>query len=683
MTRTFSITSVLLCLSIFSNVSNAAENTFSDPYAKVHSSKLANGLKVVIAPNDDAKTFQIKVRVDGGVFNEEEGKAGTAHLLEHYLFTDAKAEKDMTYLEVIKEKGGSGNAMTMPKATVYYATVPGNLAPWLVGVFGKILFGKSFDEERVQQAKGPVFLEIGRPNIFDYITYPLQSLWPDFARPSDFWQTEFGIREPMRRISADKIQTAGLTSDDLKRFYEREYFPGNMTVFLAGKFDESTLIDQVGNDFGKEPKREGRGWVDPLPKARKGVYFRSEVTSGVPHIEVGTKVANVSLEDEIVGRTYLEYLAHRLMKELRNVRGETYTVRPEIALKKGSGSLTVKFEAPQSEYQQNLKYVTDLIDHETRRGEFTKALFDEAKALSVKGYQRIDHDSGTMMYMAERADFIEKDYGLQSGHVDDYQAVSNLTYEDFDHRLKVLFAEDMEIKDLSEPPLFFRFESLIMMVLAFAFWMRFSRFVFAKQFAHNQIRWVRKMSYPPAYSLQFLSTVALLVVSALIYGAMDVFWLKADFLLHSFLVSDYLFSVVLLGLVLLSAQCLFAILARKVMVVGDSFWIKSLGYYSSKIGLDEIEKVEVCSPLSVLFSPHTLLQIKYRYYYYDICFWKKGLLVCLKNGRSHFIGVRSAEEAASEIRLLIEKHGSKPTRERLTFQLLPDTSRKKRLTAVS
>jgi predicted Zn-dependent peptidase len=111
-----------LLVSLFAqNMSFAAETPFADPYAKVRSFRLANGLKVIVAPNEDSKTFQIKVRVDAGTFNEEPNKAGTAHLLEHYLFTDAKSEKDMTYLEVIKEKGGSGNAYEEAKPQRYTA----------------------------------------------------------------------------------------------------------------------------------------------------------------------------------------------------------------------------------------------------------------------------------------------------------------------------------------------------------------------------------------------------------------------------------------------------------------------------------------------------------------------------------------------------------------------------------
>jgi zinc protease len=656
MIRLLPFVTVLSLITLLPNASQASEKVLSDPYENVRSLTMPNGIKVVLAPSKEAKTFQIKVRVNGGIFNEEQGKAGTAHLLEHYLFTDAKFEKNMTYLEVIKEKGGSGNAWTSTKETVYHATVPGELAPWLVGTFGNLLFQKTFDESRVQQAKGPVFLEIGRPSVFDYLTQALQSLWPDFARPEDFWQTEFGLRDPMRKTSADKIQTEALTSGDLKRFYDREYYPGNMTVFLAGNFQEPELLSLLEGDHWNEPKREGFGWVDPTPKARRGDYYRSEVTSGVPKIEIGTKVAGISLVDELVGRAYTDYLSHRLMKELRNVRGETYTVVPKIDFKKGFGYMSVEFEAPQSDYRTNLKYVRDLIDQETRRGQFTRAMFDEAIDLTLKGYRRMDHDTSSMMYMADRIDHIERDYDFKNGHQTDYQVVKGLTYEDFNRRLNHLFAGDMKVEDLEEPPVFFRFESLVLMILAFGFWMRVSRIVFAKKFAHDELRWVRKVSYPPAYCLQFTATIFVLILSSVLYGGVAVLWMRTNFLQRSFLISDYLFTIIWLGMVLFSAQFVFARFGRKVMVVGDSLWIKSLGYFSATLKLDEIEKIESSSPFAMVFAPRSWWQIKYRYYYYDPCFWRKGLLIRLKSGRAFFVGVRSAEEALKEVQAILEKH---------------------------
>jgi predicted Zn-dependent peptidase len=624
----------------------------SDPYANVHSLTLDNGLKVVLAPSAEAKTFQIKVHVKAGQFSDEPGKAGVAHLLEHYLFTDAKLEKDMTYLEAIKEKGGSANAATSLKSTEYYATLPSSLAPWAIEVFGKILFEKTFDTQRVEHAKGPVFLEIGRPNVFDYFIEALQDLWPDFARAPDAWQTEFDVHEPMIKISSARLDTESLKSDDLKRFYDRYYHPKNITLFVAGNFNEAATVPLLEKTFGAAPNREGSSWEDPTPNARIGQYRRSSVTSLVPSIEVGTKVSGVSLEDEIVARIYFDYLAYRLMKELRNVRSETYTATPKIDLRKGSGFLSIHFEAPRESYYKNLKLVQDMIDNEARKGQITDEMFQEAKSLYLKGFSRFDLDSESMMRLAERFDYIKRDYPTQGAHDIDYTYVSTLTREDFVKRLKTVFPEDMKAQELSEPPLLFRFESIILMILAFGAGMRLGRVLLAKSFRHDKISWVRKLGYPPAYLVQFVS---MQIAGTLLFGAMHAIFARIGVLQTSYLISDYLFSCLWLTLTLVVAQCILAVFARKLMVVDDSLWIKSLGVWSSTVKLTDIKAIELRSPVQLALAPKSWLKVKYRYYFFHPCFWRKALLIHLKNGRSYFVGVRQAEAAIQELNTILLK----------------------------
>ncbi|MDR3605839.1 MAG: pitrilysin family protein [Oligoflexia bacterium] len=636
-------------------VSWAADSGNPDPYARVRTLRLHNGMKAVLSPSVDAKTALIKVRIDAGQFSDESGKAGTAHLLEHYLFTDAKLSDDMTLLEAIKEKGGSGNAYTQQKTTIYFATVPADLAPWIVDVFHKILFEKSFDESRIQHAKGPVFLEIGHPNPLDYLMVLINHLWPDFARAPDEWRSEFGIREPELTPADARVDLNGLTGEEVKRFYDRYYYPGNITLFLAGKFDESKILPLVEQKFGSEPDRKGSKWVEPAPVSRTGNYYRSEVTSNIARIEVGTKVSGLSFEDEVAARVYLEYLAHRLMKNLRNVRGETYTVYSDTELRKGSGFLTVRFEAPREHYSENLKLVRDMIDKEARQGQFSPEMFKEAYDLYGKGFERIDHDGATMMRLADRWDHIEREYRIENGHLSDYAVFSKLTHDEMVRRLKLVFAPNMKVERLYEPPLFFRFEIVAIVIAAFGAWMFLGRSLLAKNFRHDRIRWVRKMSYPPAYLLQIFAFSMIGLSALFIYGLMSVFWEHIDVFQRSFLVSDYLFSVLWLGSAILCAQCVLGAFARKVMVVENSIWVKSLGYWAATYDLGSVERIELRSPFGVLFSPKTLLRVKYHCQFYDPRLWRRGLLIHFKDGRSCFLGVRSAENAIDELNAMIEK----------------------------
>ena len=623
----------------------------ADPMARVRSFTMPNGLKVVLAPSDQAKTVQIRVQVRAGHYNEDSDKAGTAHLLEHYLFTDAKLDKSMTFLDAIHEKGGAGNAETHSDQTVYYAKVPGEKAPWLIETFGKILFGKVFDEERVQHAKKPVFLEIGRPGPADFLSDLIQKLTPEFMTIPDFWQTEFGMRFPRYRVAAYRLQTEGLKAGDLESFYKRFYHPENITIFLGGRFAEAEAERDIRAAFGKEPSRPGGGWKDPQPKiVRTGTYFRSESTSDTPYIEIGTKVAALTPSEEMAARIYMGFLSHRLMKDLRNKQGETYTVRQLIDLKSGYGKVALLFESSPEKYRANLNQVRDLFEKEIREGQLTQAQFDEAKQLYKKNFELSDRDNGTMLGFAERWNRIEiaaKEAGTKP--LTDYTVFTQLDAPTFKAHLKNMFKREQRLEKLTEPPLTFRYEFNLILLFSVIAWMRLGRKFVARPFVHREIRWVRKLGYPPAYLLQIGTASFTCLLTAFAFIVIHLASNRAGLAQSHFIISDYLMGFIFVGVMALCGQIGFGLVPRKLMVVNDQLWIKSLGYQSRTISLTAVTRVDAMSPLQILLTPRLAWSVKHRFYYFDPCIWRSGLLLRLENGQNEFIGVRGAHEAQLEL----------------------------------
>jgi predicted Zn-dependent peptidase len=623
-----------------------------DPAAVIRVEKLGDGVKAVFAPSDKAKTFQIRVRVDAGHFNELPGKSGTAHLLEHYLFTDAKLGPDKTYLETIREAGGSANAITSTKTTEYFATVPAKLADWIVDTFGHMLFDRGFDEGQVEHTQGPVFLEIGRPNVFDYVSAAFSSKIPSWARYPGFWESEFGIVEPQYDVSAARVDTGGLKAADLRWFYEKFYHPANLTVFVAGRFDFTAMRGRVIQHFaGLKPNPEGGGWKDPEPRARTGALYETTSTSATPSIEIGTKVSAISHADEMALRVYLEYLSHRLMKELRNKQGDTYTVWPDVTLRQGSGKATIHFQAPAERYDAILARVRSMIDQEARHGEFSEEMFEEASSLYLKKFELSDLDSGTMMHFAVRRDHVERNYPEDRRAATDLSAFAGLTRSSFLYSLRRSFEPGMELESLQRPPLFFRFDLTVILVLAFAAWMTLWRWILARPFRHDRVRWVRKISYPPAYLLQLVLLYAVTFLTAAFLVAMARIQLNYRWLGGRSLVESYLEWIVMLGAGVSFCQLAFASAGRKVMLVdsaaGAQLWIKSLGYWSRVIPLADIRDIRLVSPLGL--TPWQLLGIRGNFHYFEPRFWRKGLLIRTRAGRLYYLSFRDPEKAKSEL----------------------------------
>jgi len=79
---------------------------------QVFETTLSNGLKVILLENPKAPliTFHIWYRV--GSRNEEWGKTGLSHMLEHMMFKGTKKYGPEDYSRIIQENGGETNAFT-------------------------------------------------------------------------------------------------------------------------------------------------------------------------------------------------------------------------------------------------------------------------------------------------------------------------------------------------------------------------------------------------------------------------------------------------------------------------------------------------------------------------------------------------------------------------------------------
>src|SRR5216683_3241798 len=89
----------------------------------VKSQTLPNGLKVLVLENHKAPvaTFNVFYRV--GSRNEQMGKTGLSHLLEHLMFRGTKKLKPEEFSNIIQQNGGMDNAFTTSDFTDYFEVI--------------------------------------------------------------------------------------------------------------------------------------------------------------------------------------------------------------------------------------------------------------------------------------------------------------------------------------------------------------------------------------------------------------------------------------------------------------------------------------------------------------------------------------------------------------------------------
>jgi zinc protease len=282
----------------------------------VKTETLPNGLKVLVLENHKAPvaTFNVFYRV--GSRNEQVGKTGLSHLLEHLMFRGTKKLKPEEFSNIIQQNGGMDNAFTTADFTDYFEVinkdhldVPISLEADRMANFEP----KGFDSEKA------VVMEERRMRTDDnpedaldemvraeaYVAHPYH--WPVIG-----WMHDI----------------EGLTLADATAYHQVYYSPQNALVVAVGDFDSNRVLKQISESFSAipngakpppvtevEPEQEGERRVElrhaaNLPAFEEAFHVPTWKSPDAYALEVASEV----LADGRSSRLY-----HRLVVEKRMV----------------------------------------------------------------------------------------------------------------------------------------------------------------------------------------------------------------------------------------------------------------------------------------------------------------------------------------------------------------------------
>ncbi len=88
--------------------------------------RLANGLKVVLAPDRSTQVVAVNVWYDVGSRNEQPGRTGFAHLFEHMMFQGSANVPKGAHMSMVEQAGGQMNGSTQDDRTNYWEVLPSN-----------------------------------------------------------------------------------------------------------------------------------------------------------------------------------------------------------------------------------------------------------------------------------------------------------------------------------------------------------------------------------------------------------------------------------------------------------------------------------------------------------------------------------------------------------------------------
>ncbi len=248
---------------------------------------LANGLRIVLAPDPTLPVVSVNLWYGVGSRNEPQGLTGFAHLFEHMMFQGSENVPKNGHFEMIERAGGSLNATTWFDRTNYFETVPSHhleLALWLeADRLGGLL--PAMTQEKLDNQKGVVKNE--KRERYDnqpYGDWDERILQLVFPSDHPYHHTVIG--------SMEDIEAA--TLEDVSTFFTTFYRPNNAVLTLVGDFAEPNALELIEKHFGPLPAGEVAPSLPGLPDLppRIGSQVQETITSDVPlsRVYIGVRV---------------------------------------------------------------------------------------------------------------------------------------------------------------------------------------------------------------------------------------------------------------------------------------------------------------------------------------------------------------------------------------------------------
>ncbi|SRR5579875_713049 len=254
--------SVGLMLAVLTCAGGAARAGMTDGVRKV---VLPNGLTILVLENHKAPVANFNVIYRVGSRNEQMGKTGLSHLLEHLMFRGTKKLKPEEFSNLIQENGGEDNAFTEQDLTDYFEII--NRDHLDVPITLEADRMANFDPKGFESEKS-VVIEERRMRTEDN---PQDAL-------AEVTQAQAYLAHPYHwPVIGWMHDVQGLTLADALNYHRIYYSPQNALIVAVGDFKADDVIRQITESFSgiaNGPKPPPVTAVEPPQEGEREVMLR-------------------------------------------------------------------------------------------------------------------------------------------------------------------------------------------------------------------------------------------------------------------------------------------------------------------------------------------------------------------------------------------------------------------------
>jgi zinc protease len=242
------------------------------PHVPIERHRLANGLRVILSPDDLAPIVAVNLWYDVGSKHEKPGRTGFAHLFEHMMFQGSEHVAKGEHFALIQAAGGTLNASTWLDRTNYFETLPSHeleLGLWLeserLGSLLPAMTQEKLDNQREVVKNERRWSVDNQP----YGTWDERIQAGLFPEGHSYHHPTIGSMEDLNAASLEDVST----------FFATYYAPNNAVLTVAGDFEPARAMAMIERHFGPIPANPD---LPPPPDMTVQPILGGEVRETIP-----------------------------------------------------------------------------------------------------------------------------------------------------------------------------------------------------------------------------------------------------------------------------------------------------------------------------------------------------------------------------------------------------------------
>ena len=249
--------------------------------------QLDNGLTLIVLEVPELPLVSVQMLYRVGARNEEVGRTGLTHFLEHMAFRASANFPDTEVVSSIYAVGGEWHGYTWLDQTTYFETLPAEHLDLALRIEADRMARLVIPEEEVEAERGAVLTEM-----HGYENDPA-SVLKDAVLAVSF------LQHPYRNNTIGwESDVESISHGDLVEFYRRSYRPANAVLAVVGRVSADSVLDRVQELFGAFPGGAGTAPPPTVEPKQTGVR-RIEVRGpgGRSRFEVAFRAPSVNDPD--------------------------------------------------------------------------------------------------------------------------------------------------------------------------------------------------------------------------------------------------------------------------------------------------------------------------------------------------------------------------------------------------